>query len=60
VFYLVWRGSWTPLASSVCSRNITSQLLMILLVSTHIKQYALLLSQYPKNKLKFIKLNFGF
>jgi hypothetical protein len=41
--------SWTSLTYFVLSRNITSQLLMILLVSTHIKRYVLFLSQYPKN-----------
>jgi uncharacterized protein YhhL (DUF1145 family) len=41
--------SWTPFTSSVPSKNITFQLLMILLVFTHIKQYVLVLSQYPKN-----------
>jgi hypothetical protein len=41
--------SWTPFTSFVLSNNTTFQLLMILLVFTHIKQYALVPSQYPKN-----------
>ncbi len=42
---LLW---WRP-TFSIPFRNTTSQLLMILLVSTHIKRYALVPSQYPKN-----------
>ncbi len=38
-----------PLISSIPRRNMTFQLLMILLVSRHIKRYALVPSQYPKN-----------
>jgi hypothetical protein len=41
--------SWTPFTSFVLSNSTTFQLLMILLVFTHIKQYALVPSQYPKN-----------
>ncbi len=41
--------SWTPSTFFVPSRNTTSQLLMILLPFTHIKRYALVPSQYPKN-----------
>jgi hypothetical protein len=40
---------WTPSTFFVLSRNTTSQLLMILLPSTHIKRYALVLSQYLKS-----------